>query len=174
MGFGLVNGFIDHFTTQLGIASNYSAIVHLHTLEITASSTETSPACSVFTSHFLVMAFNSEDSSASVLTPFPAGHHPTTQLSSKLVPLITLHHRPHRKHSSSVVACMFTALLGSNGCGVDYRKQSSSIVAGVTSSGRCLHSHHLTMGLYATVCSSAKSGQDRDRKKEATTAVSEI
>jgi hypothetical protein len=114
-----VSGFIDHFTTQLGITSNYSTIVHPDTLQITAASTKPSPVRSVFTNRFLVMAFNSEDSSASMLMPFPAGHHPTTQLSSKLVPLITLHHRPHRKHSSSIVARVFTALLCSNGHGVD-------------------------------------------------------
>jgi hypothetical protein len=60
-----VNGFIDHLYTSLGTTSNYSAIANLHTLQITAPNTESSPACSVSTSRSLVTACNSGDSSAS-------------------------------------------------------------------------------------------------------------
>jgi hypothetical protein len=35
MGYGLVNGFIDHLYTPLGTISNYSAIADFHTLPIT-------------------------------------------------------------------------------------------------------------------------------------------
>jgi hypothetical protein len=62
-GFGLVNGFIDH--TPLGTSSNYSAIADLHTLQITIPHIESSPACSVFNSRFLVKDINSGGSSAS-------------------------------------------------------------------------------------------------------------
>jgi hypothetical protein len=34
-GFGLDNGFIDHFNTQLVITPNYSAIADFHTLQVT-------------------------------------------------------------------------------------------------------------------------------------------
>jgi hypothetical protein len=60
-----MNGFIDHIYTQLGTTSNYNAIINLHTLQITAAITKSSPAFSVFNSHSLAMASNSEDSSAS-------------------------------------------------------------------------------------------------------------
>jgi hypothetical protein len=63
-GFSLVTGFSDHFTTRLGTTSNYSAIA---------------PVGSVFTSRFLIMAPNSEESSASAL-PFLAGYRLTTEL----------------------------------------------------------------------------------------------
>jgi hypothetical protein len=65
-------------------------------------------SCSVFTSRFLATAYNSGDSSASALTPFPADRRVTTELSSKFFTLITIRHRPHRKHSSCIVgkACL--------------------------------------------------------------------
>jgi hypothetical protein len=56
----LVSRFIGHFTTLLGITSNYSAIANLYNLQITAANTKSSPASSVFTSRFLVTASNSE------------------------------------------------------------------------------------------------------------------
>jgi hypothetical protein len=40
-------GFIYHCTIQMGIASNYSAIVNLHTFQITAAHAKSFPACSV-------------------------------------------------------------------------------------------------------------------------------
>jgi hypothetical protein len=58
--------------------------------------TKSFPICSVFTSCFLVMATNSGDSSASLFRPFPAGHHLTTELCSKLV--LCHRQRPCRKH----------------------------------------------------------------------------
>jgi ethanolamine utilization microcompartment shell protein EutS len=38
-GFGLDIGFIDHFSTQLVITLNYSAIADLYTLQITVTHT---------------------------------------------------------------------------------------------------------------------------------------
>jgi hypothetical protein len=77
-----MNGFTDHLYTQLGTTSNYSAIANLHTSQITAATTKSSPACYVFTSRSLVTASNSGDSSASALTPFPPGHRLRTELRS--------------------------------------------------------------------------------------------
>jgi hypothetical protein len=57
--------------TQLGTTSNYSTTANLHTLQITAASTKSSPACSVFNSHFLVIDVNSGDSSAFPAQVFP-------------------------------------------------------------------------------------------------------
>jgi hypothetical protein len=69
-----VNGFIDHLYKRLGATSAYNAIADLHNLLITSAHD------SVFTSRFLVTGLNNEDSSASVVTPFPAGKHITTEL----------------------------------------------------------------------------------------------
>jgi hypothetical protein len=64
-GFGLVNEFVDHLHTPLRTTSNYSTTANLHTLQITAANTKSSPACSVFNSRFLTTVSNSTDSSAS-------------------------------------------------------------------------------------------------------------
>jgi hypothetical protein len=53
-------GFTDHFNTRLMTTLNYSAIVNLHTLKPTTAHAK---SFCVFTSHFLVMAANSGDSS---------------------------------------------------------------------------------------------------------------
>jgi hypothetical protein len=47
-------GFIDR-------TRYYNAIANLHTLQITAADIESSPACSVFNSHYLVTDINSGD-----------------------------------------------------------------------------------------------------------------
>jgi hypothetical protein len=136
MRFGLADRFTDHFTTRLETINNYNATANLHILHIIAANTKYSPACSIFTSRFLLTAPNGGDSSAFALTSFPTVHRLASELSSKPVPLITLLHRRRRKYSSSVVACVFTAPLRRNGRGADYRKQSSIVacvyVAGVT------------------------------------------
>jgi hypothetical protein len=49
-GLGLDIGFLDHCTIQLGIASNYSTNVNIHTLHITTAHAKSFPACRVFTS----------------------------------------------------------------------------------------------------------------------------
>jgi hypothetical protein len=51
--------------------SNYGAIANLHTLKITRAQAKSSQPA--FTSRFLATDFNNGDSSASVLTPLPAG-----------------------------------------------------------------------------------------------------
>jgi hypothetical protein len=83
MGFELLISFIDHLPTQLETTSNYSAIANIHILKTTAGDSESSPACSIFSSHFLVTASNSGRSPASALTPFPSGHRFTTEVSSE-------------------------------------------------------------------------------------------
>jgi hypothetical protein len=52
MGYGMVNGFIDHLYTSLGTTSNYSAIANLHTLQIA-----TRYIFSIFTSRILATDF---------------------------------------------------------------------------------------------------------------------
>jgi hypothetical protein len=64
----------------VGTTSNYSAIVNLHTLRITAANSKSPPACSVFTNLLLVPPSNSGDSSASALTSLPPVHCLTTEL----------------------------------------------------------------------------------------------
>jgi hypothetical protein len=71
IGFGLVNGFIDHLYTRLGTTSTHNAIADLHILQITRAHTKSSQ--STFTSRFLVVDLNNGDSSASVVTPLPTG-----------------------------------------------------------------------------------------------------
>jgi hypothetical protein len=66
-GFGLDIEFIDPFTTRLGTAYNYSIIDNIHILQITTAHAKSFPACWVFTSHCLLTASNSGDSSASAL-----------------------------------------------------------------------------------------------------------
>jgi hypothetical protein len=65
-GFGLDIGFFGHFNTQLVILINYSSISNFHTSKLTPAHDKPFPACSVFSSRFLVTAFNSGCSSASV------------------------------------------------------------------------------------------------------------
>jgi hypothetical protein len=66
-GFGLDIGFIDHFTTQLVITLNYSAIANFHTLKFARTNAKYFPARSVFTSSCLVTAPNNGYSFASGL-----------------------------------------------------------------------------------------------------------
>jgi hypothetical protein len=63
---------------------NYSAIYGFHTLHFSRAHAKSFPACSVFSSRFLLAASNNGNSSASALTPFPAGHRLTTQLTLSL------------------------------------------------------------------------------------------
>jgi hypothetical protein len=64
MGFGLVNGFIDHLYTRIGTTSNYSATANLQNSQITTAPAKPFPACCVFTSHSPAKASNSGDVSA--------------------------------------------------------------------------------------------------------------
>jgi hypothetical protein len=75
-------GFIDHFNTRNSVtARNYCAIDNLHTLQITTAHAKASH--SAFICRFPVTASNGGDSSASALTPLPAGHRLTNELNSK-------------------------------------------------------------------------------------------
>jgi hypothetical protein len=66
-GFGLDIGYIGHFSTQLVITLNYSAIADIHTLLSTPAHAESFSTCSVFSRRFLVTSSNNGYSSASVL-----------------------------------------------------------------------------------------------------------
>jgi hypothetical protein len=63
--------FIDHLYTWLRTTSTHNAIADIYILQITREHTK--PSQSAFTSRFLVMDLNNGDSSASVVTPLPAG-----------------------------------------------------------------------------------------------------
>jgi hypothetical protein len=57
-GFGLYIGFITIFNTQLVTTLNCNTIAGFYTLQITTAHAKSSPACSVFTSSYLVTASN--------------------------------------------------------------------------------------------------------------------
>jgi hypothetical protein len=81
----------------------------LQVITITATNTKSSPACSIFTCSFLVRASNSGGSSASALTPFQAGHRPTTELTLAYnISVWTI-----KKHgvfnNTSIGACVYVA-----------------------------------------------------------------
>jgi hypothetical protein len=100
-----MNGFIDHLHTRLENKSNYSVTANLHNSQITTVSAKPLPASCVFTLS-LATVYNSGDSSVSpsqVLSSQTPLHN-----STELCPLlITPWHAPHRKHSSSIVACVY-------------------------------------------------------------------
>jgi hypothetical protein len=72
MGFGLEIEFTNHFNTQLVTTFNYSAITDLHTLQITTAHAKYFQSVPSPVIPWL-MASNSQDSSASMLTSLPAG-----------------------------------------------------------------------------------------------------
>jgi hypothetical protein len=65
-----VNGYIDHL--HIGTTGNHGAITDLHTLQIPTEHAKPRSFIA-FHSHCFVTALNNGDSSASVLTPLPAG-----------------------------------------------------------------------------------------------------
>jgi hypothetical protein len=74
-GFGLDIGYIDHFTTQLVITLNYSAITDFHILQITSVYAKFFSAYSVVTTICLVTASNNGYSSASGSSPLRLEDH---------------------------------------------------------------------------------------------------
>jgi hypothetical protein len=58
-------GFIDYL--QVVTTNNYNTIVYFHTLQISTVHAKSFPACSVFTTRFLVTVSNDGYSSASAL-----------------------------------------------------------------------------------------------------------
>jgi hypothetical protein len=76
--FGLLNRFIDQLHTPLLTTSNYIVIDNLNSLQINTACAKSSQFA--FTSRFLVMDHNNEDSSASVFTSLLFGEYPTTEL----------------------------------------------------------------------------------------------
>jgi hypothetical protein len=95
-----MNGFIDHFKTRLGTASNYSATANLHNSQITTASAEPFLARCVFTSRSLVKASNSGDSSASRTQILSSQTLYTTDLVDPIIFLIIPRHGPRRQQRS--------------------------------------------------------------------------
>jgi hypothetical protein len=136
MGFGWVNGFIDHLYTRLGTTSNYSRNANFHILRITTC--QPSSVCGVFTSRCLVTALSSRDSSTSVLTSLLSDEYPTTELSNEIqrphfsaflaelngqpnsllqtALLITSRQRPHRKQPVSIAVVQLLQLPRTGTC----------------------------------------------------------
>jgi hypothetical protein len=154
-----VNGFVYHLYTRLGTTTSYRANANLHNSQITTAHTKPFPACCVVTSRSLATAYNSADSSASRAQILSA-ELPLKQL---CLLLITSRHGPHRKHHSPLVALMSVA------AGTCLPNRCSETAAAWTtestvfslflacmlwalpSNGRCLQSHRLATGLYATI-----------------------
>jgi hypothetical protein len=123
--------------------------------QITAANTKFSSTCNVFNSHFLITGSNSGDSSASAVTPFPASHRLTIELSSRLLPLITPRHVPHRTHNPSIIIgpcsprrCigMVVAWTTENTAFVLLRACMLRLLP-----SNCVQSYRLAMGLCATI-----------------------
>jgi hypothetical protein len=91
-------GLLDHFTTRLETASNYSAIANLHNSEITTAPVKPFPACFVYTSCSLVTASKSGDPSVSTLKSSLHSLPYKTDLVSPVLFLITPQHGPSREH----------------------------------------------------------------------------
>jgi hypothetical protein len=98
--FGLHIGFIDHLYTQLRTMSNYDATTNLRNSQITTAPAKPFPACCVFTSHSLVMASNSGDSSASTLRSSLNG--------SYLPTVLFLHSLPYRTDLAAPVVFLIS------------------------------------------------------------------
>jgi hypothetical protein len=96
-GFELEIRFIYHFNTRLMITFTYSAIVNLHTLQITRAHVMPFPVCSVFTSSCLVTASNSCYSSSSGVNSFLNGRSLPSELSIHFVSILTPGHGPPQK-----------------------------------------------------------------------------
>jgi hypothetical protein len=77
------------------------------------------PACSVFISRFPVTDSNSGDSSASALTPFPAGHRLLMNWALNVGSLITPRHGPTENTALLLlVSCMLQVLSSNGRCSV--------------------------------------------------------
>jgi hypothetical protein len=113
MGFGMINGFIDHLYTH---HSELQAV----TVPLLFSTTQKSPQHSLTSfqpavsspavpwQRLLIMEILQLPALRSSLHSFPC----RTQLSTEIVPtvlLITSRHGSHRKHSPSIVACVLVA-----------------------------------------------------------------
>jgi hypothetical protein len=141
-GYVLDIGSIDHL--QVISRNNYNTIADFHTTNhFTLKSSQSAFTsrclvtalnngfflCNVFTRPFLVTNFKNGDSSASVVTPLPAGQHSTTELSTPFIASIIFkinpRHGPCRKHSPST-ADHFIAYQQSRRR--PHRKQRSSVV----------------------------------------------
>jgi hypothetical protein len=78
-------GFIDRLYTRFLSTSTYNAMANLHILKITRAHGKFCQ--SAFNGRFLVTDLNNGDSSASVITPLPAGYHSTTEIHYSQPPL---------------------------------------------------------------------------------------
>jgi hypothetical protein len=105
-GFGLDIGFIDHFSAQLVLTLNYSAIADFHTLQFTRAHSTSFLARSDLTSSCLVTTPNKGRSSASELKSSLKG--------SSLPTDSFLHGLRHRTHSVAPVVFLITPLHGTS------------------------------------------------------------
>jgi hypothetical protein len=111
--------------------SNDYAVTVLHTSQITIGHTRSSQSVTVFTSRFLVAAFNDGRSPSSGFQNCPCPQLPASHSSSSLLNpsgylsvgglFITSQYGPRRKHGFSVAvqllhSCLLAEPLPSNGC----------------------------------------------------------
>jgi hypothetical protein len=149
--FGLVKGF----------TSNYSSTANLHTIQLTIAPAKLFSSLLCLHSRSLTTASNSGDSSASraqILASQPPVQN-WTELNwtiNWLCPLLIIsRHGPHRKHGSCIVAsycCVIKNLVPSNG---------NVFTEPLPRNVRCLQSHRVATGLYATILKWNLKKQDR-------------
>jgi hypothetical protein len=137
MGFGLVNGFIDHLYTRLGITSNYSVTADLHNSQITTAPTRPQSFI-VFPSRCLVTALNDGFFSFCahaiahwlvLTTELSASNCPPHNISARTTEKTPFFYCCVRVHCRRNV---FTKLLPRNSHSADHRKHRFSIVACIT------------------------------------------
>jgi hypothetical protein len=95
MGYGLMNGFINHLYTPLRTTSNYSTTANLPVHKLLH--TKSSPACSVFNSRSLATASNSGDSSApcaQILSSQPPKQNSNQNWLLTTIRLVAIWHQP--------------------------------------------------------------------------------
>jgi hypothetical protein len=133
MGFEFIIGFIDHI--QVVTTGNRSAVANIHALQITRAHAESSE--SAFTSRFLVM----DTDNVLCLRHYWLANVPQW-LSSKLCPAYDPRPPSQTEQKNPFLVIVVQLLL--------VRNQSSS-------SGCCLPSHYLAVGLHTTVFSAVRT-----------------
>jgi hypothetical protein len=162
-GVWIGGGFIDHLYTQLGTTSNYIATANLHASQIITKHTKSFAACCVVTSRSWQLLLTVEILQLHALRFYLHSLHCRTKLSSLCLLLIISRHEPHRKHRSPIVVFVSVAAgtcLQSRFLETDTARTTEITVLlllrvcmlrALLSNGRCLQSHCLATGLYATI-----------------------
>jgi hypothetical protein len=120
MGFGLVNAFIDYFTTRLGTTSSYSSIVNFHNPQFTTAPTKSFTARCVFTSRYLAMTSNGDSSSVSRVQVLPSA-----TLVQNCLTAIPSTEQDRHLFSTSLAYLSCTLLLSSSRAGGHFTPTSS-------------------------------------------------